>query len=168
MDVRLEIMPGGSGPVAAWNHALKVSTGEWLVLGADDLVFNPGWYEEMARGFEQGGFVALTYYPNNTIIHDWATHFGMTREYIKKWNGGCMLTPHYHHQWIDPEASARAQYAGEYVEGVQIIEHKHPAYGTAEIDDTYRQGCYKWGTPDGEVFRRRQRQGFPDDFEAII
>jgi len=154
------------GAIRGWNKGLKESQGEIVVMGADDLVFNPGWYEAMLAGFERGRFVGLTYFTDQRGT--WATHYAMTRDYLIEHNGGVLICPAYHHQYIDFEASARAMKAGEYIPVSPIIEHRHPAYGTAVWDQTYEQGCKKWAEADGIIHDRRVEAGYPDDFEAVI
>ena len=110
--------------------------------------------------------MGLTYYTDQRGT--WATHYAMTRDYLIEHNGGVLVCPAYHHQYIDVEACARAIRAGEYVAGAAIIEHRHPANKTAEWDSTYMEGCQRWAAADGIINAQRVRAGYPDDFEAAI
>ena len=133
-----------------------------FVLGADDLVFNPGWYEELLRMSEYGEYIGLTYY--NRGHEHWPTHYAVQRGFCADHLNGSIGMEAYHHNCTDLESWARATRAGGYVEGQAYIEHRHPAFGTAPIDDTYRQGALYREKEDLAHYHERRRQGFPDSW----
>lgn len=160
-----------AGALTAWNVGLRASQfrrpDDLFVLGADDLVFNPGWAEEVMRMAAYGDYIGLTYYENNDR-DKWPTHYAVTRHFMLDHLNGSLAMACYHHNCTDLESWQRAVSAGGYVEGRQIVQHKHPAYGTAVWDETYRNGCGAHQGVDMELYRKRQAEGFPDDWEAAI
>lgn len=157
------------GAVSAWNLGLKHSSGQYVVLGANDLRPQDGWAEEALRVMRSlpdgGGLVGL-----NTGDHgeSLATHFMVTRRFIKSSLGGVLATPHYRHCFVDNEANERAKRAGRfaYAENSRLI-HDHPSKGKREVDECDRYVA-QWFGADQATFEDRKARGFPDDFEAVI
>ena len=162
---------GKKGALTAWNEGLAASEftrpDDLFVLGADDLVFNPGWAEEVMRIAAYGDYIGLTYYENGDR-EKWPTHYAVTRQFMIDNLNGSLAMACYHHNCTDLESWQRAVRAGGYVEGRQIIQHKHPAYGTAAWDETYRNGCGAHQGVDMELYHKRAAAGFPDDWEKAI
>jgi glycosyltransferase involved in cell wall biosynthesis len=162
--------PGKGGALSAWNDGLKVSRNrghnDLSVLGADDLVFNPGWYEEMLKTAETGDYIGLTYYQRGN--DRWPTHYAVTRKFMIDYLNGSLGMDAYHHNCTDLESWSRALIGHGYVEGREIIQHKHPAYGTAPIDQTYLDGAFFAEKDDLNLFYERKRQGFPNSWEPAI
>lgn len=151
--------------VEKWNIGAAHATGDWLVLGADDLEWGKGWLEAALQA-DKGGFVGFN--DGHTDSGSLSTHFMMRRDYITKHNGGVLAIPHYHSWYIDVEATERAKRAGLYVNCAEAkVEHLHPVWKTADVDDTYRRGA-RWHDEDKRTFEARQAAGFIDDFPAIL
>jgi len=154
-----------AGPIEAWNIGAAEAMGEWIALGADDLIYHRNWAEEALKA-NIGGYVGFNDMWSKGI--DWATHFMMTREFMVQHNGGCLAIPAYRSWYIDVETGYRAKRAGVYVLAKRaIVEHRHWMLGGAQNDKTYRNG-QKWHEIDKEVFERRKAEGFIDDFDPVI
>jgi hypothetical protein len=151
--------------VEKWNIGAASAQGDWIALGADDLIYHHAWAEEALRA-NIGGFVGF----NDMWLRtdEFATHFMMTREFMVEHNGGCLAIPAYHSWCIDMETAARARRAGVYVWARKaIVEHRHVDHGIARMDATYEIGRV-WHEIDKEIFARREAEGFVDDFEAVV
>ncbi len=158
------LISGGTA-VEKWNLGLQLALGEWIALGADDLIYHHTWAEEALRA-NTGGFVGF----NDMWLRtdEFSTHFMMTRDFMIEHNGGCLAIPAYHSWCIDMETAARAKRAGVYVWARKaIVEHRHVDHGIARMDATYEIGR-KWHEIDKTIFENRELAGFPDDFEPVI
>lgn len=158
------------GALSGWNEGLKMSEltrpDDLFVLGADDCIYNPGWYEEMVKTAETGDYIGLTYFDNGT--DRWPTHYAVTRQFMLDYLNGSLAMDAYHHNCTDLESWQRALRVGGYVEGKEIIEHCHPAYGTAAIDETYKRGALFQEKDDLNLYYARKADGFPNSWEPAI
>jgi GT2 family glycosyltransferase len=157
-----------------WNHGAKFAQDnfdtEYFVIGADDVVFQPGWLEAaMAEMNAMGGsgLVGLNEGPDSSFGR-LATHFLVSRKYAVRGLGGTIMIPPYRHGWTDMEATFRAKRDGRlrFAEDARI-EHLHPLYGTSEVDEIYKKG-QSTHDQDEELFQERLKAGFPDDFEPVL
>ncbi len=160
-----QIVNAGGTAVEKWNIGAAQALGEWIALGADDLIYHKSWAEEALRA-NIGGYVGF-----NDVwlkLKEFSTHFMMTRSFMVEHNGGCLAIPAYHSWCIDMETAARAKRAGVYVWARKaIVEHRHVDHGIARMDATYEIGR-KWHEIDKTIFENRELAGFPDDFEPVI
>lgn len=141
----------GSTAVDGWNEAAARARSsassldgpgpDWFVLGADDLVFHPGWLEMALRvveltgaqvvGFDDGG---------HTCIEQYAPHYMCSRWWAEETQEGFFVPPVYKSWWFDREVCERAREMGLYTAATgAVLEHKHPDWKTAPMDETYRQ-----------------------------
>ena len=161
------------GQPAAWNAGLKVSKGEYIVFAADDLRWTADWLDAamacMATlWYPMGGLIGLNDLHRTYAMKRESTHYLATRRFIVEHLNGCIGFPHYAGACNDSEACARARRAGLYVPCRDaIVEHVHYNHGLREMDGTDMM----WSSSKRKSlreFRRRQRLGFPDDFEPAI
>ncbi len=157
--------PGGLTAVEKWNLGAAEAKGEWIALGADDLLYHKGWLEAALEA-NISGYVGF----NDLFLRlrTFATHFMMTKAFAIENNGGCLAIPAYHSWFLDMETAARAKRAGAYVYAEKaIVEHRHVDHGMARMDPTYEIGK-KWHDVDQAIYERRQVEGWPDDFSPVI
>jgi hypothetical protein len=162
---------GVDNAVSAWNDALKhFPNYARYIAAADDLIFHRGWHEYGLLGMSELNHSGLVGFNDLNYSGDklWASHWMASRDFLVEHNGGVLLTPHYKAWYTDPEICARARRVGKYLwkEGA-VVEHRHPDFGLAEMDETYLSG-QRYYALDAEIFADRQAHGFPDDFEPII
>ncbi len=151
--------------VEKWNLGAHAASGDWLVLGADDLEWGDGWLEKALTTPNQG-FIGFN--DGHMDGKELATHYMMTREYSRAHNGGVLAIPHYHSWYLDVEATERAKRAGKFAFAREAyVEHRHPLWNKAQMDDTYRRG-QQWYAIDQQTYAERSRAGFPDDFESVL
>lgn len=140
------------------NQALKVVSQPFLFLGADDLFFHPGWYEQAQRRLTGSIEVVGV---NDMIFRrrDHTTHFLVKRSYIEKGTideRGKLLHEGYQHEFVDDEfvATARKRNAYAYAPN-SFVEHLHPDVGKAPTDELYeaRPARMRFGK---RLFVRRQ------------
>lgn len=156
--------------IPAFNVGLKYSTGDALVLGNDDLWWGDNWLTEALAALETlpdcDGLVGLN--DCAPIERDFATFYLMTRRYCARENGGVLACPHYQHNYIDPEACARAIRAGRYVYADKaIVDHRHWLWGKSNKDSTYAE-IDPTLEADRAMYEKRAAAGFPDDFPPVI
>ncbi len=154
----------GTYPVKT-NAAVAV-TDEALVLPtADDVVFHCGWYEAALARFEAGAQVVGT--SDLTPATRGGRHATMpllTRSYLEDPGAahgeqGVVFHPGYHHNFVETELWQLACHRGVAVfEPASVIEHRHPSWGTAEVDDTYRRGAMTGWDADRALFEQRMSQ----------
>lgn len=166
-DLGCRVIKAAAGLTAVekWNIGAAEAKGEWIALGADDLLYHKGWLEA-ALDANIGGFVGF----NDVWLktREFATHFMMTREFAIQHNGGCLAIPAYHSWFLDMETAERARRAGGYVWAAKSrVEHRHVDHGMALLDKTYQIGR-KWHDIDQATFEKRKASGFPDDFTGKL
>lgn len=120
---------------------------KWLFIGADDLDFKPGWFDEAKRvAYAENAYVIGTNDLCNprVIAGEHATHFLVRREYLTV---GTLDKPNelmseaYLHSFVDDEIRLTAIARGAYAHaGKSIVEHLHPLTGKSEWDSTYERG----------------------------
>ncbi len=77
-----------------------------------------------------------------------AVHMLITRQYIDEhgasWDGpGIVCHEGYRHWFVDDEIVNVAKLRGTFVAALgSKVEHLHPAWGKAELDDTYKLGSH--------------------------
>jgi len=153
----------------AWNDALALSTGDHVVLAADDLVFQPGWLDAAKRdlaSFPDGwGFVGFN---DGHFNGDLSTHYMVSKRLIREAFGGVIAWEHYEHSFNDCEANERAKRAGRYKWCEQAhVAHTHWLFGGRQQDTTDTKNL--GGHPASEQkYAERLAAGFPNDFEPVI
>jgi hypothetical protein len=136
------------------------------VLGSDDAIFQPGWYEATMQALEQiGGSGLVGFNDGRKDKRALAVHYLMTRDFIIEHHGGVMAVPHYRSWGLDTEACQRAIAAGKYIKCLEamVVHDWHGPDG----DETYRMGL-EYRKNVKQIYERRRMAGFPDDFEPII
>ena len=136
---------------------------EWALLGADDLVFHPGWYDAVLEAHARSdACVVGTNDGHNArvLAGKHSTHPVVNAAY---WACGtidepnCVCHSGYRHWWVDAELVETARARGTYVHAHDaFVEHMHPIYGGAKDDDTYRLG-QSFIARDRRLFMSRRR-----------
>ena len=85
----------------------------------------------------------------------------MARSYIEEFGTiderGKVLHEGYEHEYVDNEFIETAKHRGEFIHAEHaIVEHLHPDWGKAEVDDTYRLGRSQTNR-DKALFRKRRK-----------
>lgn len=161
----------GMTAVQKWNYGLLQSDAKGYsayMLGADDIwPVTDGWLEKAIEQLSCGAG-CVSWHDGVTDGAQLGTHFVLSREFIVARQHGVLCVPHYRSWGLDVETTARAQKAGAYhwLRDV-LVEHRHPHFGKAPMDDTYRVG-YSKHAYDMMILKARERANWPDDFEAVI
>lgn len=154
--------------VSAINLGYKLSTEPYIFCGSDDIVFTSGWDTEASKYFGKFGFIGTVddWTITKTGVH--ASHFFVSREYIKIYSGVfdekyVIYSSQYQHFNCDIETEQTAMCRGEFVMSKKsIVEHKHWCTKNAKMDHTYEFG--KTCLPkDNHTYEKRRRQ-----FEVYI
>lgn len=144
----------GEGCKADWarkhNLAYSRMSEDWILLGSDDIILHPGWFDACLAAAERlpgGACVVGTNDLGNkrVMAGNHSTHPLVHRDYLAC--GGVaddptrILPEVYGHWFVDDEFVQTAQSRGTYAHAHDaLVEHLHPAWGKAENDATYDIG----------------------------
>jgi GT2 family glycosyltransferase len=159
------------GPSKAWNDALRLSTGDPVVLAADDLVWHPGWADHALRtlstlpdGWGLVGFNDGHWDGDN----DFATHYMVSRRFIVEELGGVIAWEHYRHSFNDREINERAKRAGRFAWCKDAyVYHAHWLFGDRPQDGTDSRAL-QGHAESQNIFMERLAAGFPCNYEPAI
>lgn len=136
------IRDGGDSWPNRINRLFHYTTEPYMFLGADDVIFYPGWLSaalEAMREVDGVVTVADLYNPNGTLAL-------VSRRYILE-ESGCVDEPAvvvhsgYRHNYSDTELFATAKARGRHAYCPEaVVEHLHPLAGKAHMDSTYAIG----------------------------
>lgn len=151
------------------NQGYRLTSEPFMLLGADDLRFHPGWDTEALRiADETGAGVIGTNDLGNPMVmrgrH--ATHPLVRRSYVDEQGTidepGQIVHEGYHHQWVDTELVATAQMRREWVFAKgSYVEHMHPFWPDGQggkkgqMDATYEKAL-STSTEDHQHFLGRR------------
>ncbi len=146
------------------NYGVRSTTSDWILLGADDLRFHPGWFRAAVNVHIQTGCLVIG--TNDTVnplvkAGKHATHPLIHRDYVPFGtidNPDELLCSLYCHNSVDVEfcetAIARDQFA---FARDSIVAHQHPTFDrTIKRDQTYRKGM-QHAVADKQLFYQRRR-----------
>lgn len=142
-------------------------TGEpYLLLGADDLRFHPGWAEAALAAFRPGIGVVGTNDLGNPLVRAGrhATHPVVARAYADEFGTvdgpGAVVSEAYSHCWVDNELVETAMSRGAWAFARDsYVEHLHPAWRKSEDDATYRRGQERYAEDRDLFIARRHKWG---------
>lgn len=157
------------GCSAAWNAALALSTGDPVVLAADDLHFEPGWLDAaLARLAEFPEGWGMVGFNDGHWGEELSTHYLMSRRFVIEVLGGVVAWPCYGHSFNDTETNERARRVGRYAwcEAARV-GHAHWLFGDRPQDQTDSRGLASHPASE-DIYKRRSAEGFPNDYEAVI
>lgn len=158
--------PAGPGDYARKiNLGFRATEAEFVFLGADDLVFTPGWDDRALNiAYSSNAGIIGTNDDANPLVKRGrhSTHSLVRRAYVDligaTFSDGPGVVYHegYDHQWVDTEmvfaAMKRQQWA---FARLSIVEHHHPMYDKAkQMDKTYRKALAH-GSEDKALFTKR-------------
>lgn len=160
--------PEGGDFARKTNTAFRATTGDWVFLGASDLLFHEGWATAAIKVGEEynAGVVGTDDLGNPTVSRGHhSTHSLVRRSYIEStgggWDGpGVVYHEGYFHQYVDTELVTAAQARGRWVFSHDSkVEHLHPFWHKGQMDETYRRALHHpLGRRDAQLFRRRSRE----------
>jgi len=147
------------------NHGYTVTKEPWVFQAADDLRFHPGWDTEAIAIAERlnAGVVGTQDLGNAQVRRgQHSTHTLFARRYLDEQGGtidntGSVFCELYRHQFVDNEAVETAKLRGEFAFARRsTVEHLHPLWRKAEMDDTYRKALADFDH-DRALFMQRMR-----------
>lgn len=131
------------------NVGYRHTTEPWLFLAGSDVTFRPGWLDHaqhVAHAYD-AKMVGTNDLGNSRVLAgEHATHMLISRGYIDEvgasWDGpGVVCHEGYRHWFVDDELVAAAKQRGVWQMALgSIVEHHHPAWGKAPMDDVYELG----------------------------
>lgn len=169
-NVKLVHFPSRINALRAWNQAAaQEATGQFLVLGADDVIWHEGWLDAALAALPKinwRGVVAFNDGSPNAGKN--CTHYMISRTYAVNEMGGVMIPTDYVHYFADNEVGERAirDKAFVYAPGA-LVEHHHPAWDKAPRDEQYdtTEAYYE---DDLERFKERRAAGFPNAWSPFL
>ena len=146
------------------NHAYCNTDGEWLFLGADDIRFRPGWFQNAVKVYHQtgkrvigtqdlgNGRVTAGTHSTHTLVHrSYVEECGTVDERNK------ILHEGYPHEFVDDEFIETAKLRDEFVMSWDsVVEHLHPLWGKAPTDELYA-GHVRRMMQGRRLYQRRRR-----------
>lgn len=130
---------------------------DWYVLGSDDQIYQDGWLREALAVADSTGADVIGLNDGHTNIDDYAPHFMMSDGFIEFVMDGYMVPPEYKSWWFDREICERAKALNVYAPAWgAMVEHCHPDWGTAAMDDTYKGEWAKHDTDKALYLRRKE------------
>lgn len=141
-DIIVAMRDSGTTCVQGFNigYAAIKGLADWYVLSSDDQVYQPGWLAEALKVADETGAQVIGFNDGHTDIAHYAPHYMMHKDFIADHMGGQFVPPEYQTWWFDREVCEKAQAVGLYAPAwAAHVEHQHPDWGTAEIDDTHRE-----------------------------
>lgn len=169
-------------PTDMGTFAQKINVGfartdsPWVFVVGDDVFFHHGWLDQaMHTARETGKSVIGTNDMGNPTVAEGrhATHFFLRREYVLHsgggWDGpGVVAHEGYRHWYVDNEIIAAAKERGEWAPCLDaLVEHMHPYWDRARMDDVYRIG-EAHSDRDRELYEQRAEQHEIDVAEAEL
>lgn len=145
------------------NWAYDRSEAEWIFQGADDIRFTLGWDEQaLQTALVKDRRVIGTNDLHNPLVlrQRSSTHSLIARSYIQEYGGtkddtGKVFCELYDHQYVDNEFIETAKTRNEFAfSRDSIVEHLHPHWGLAEMDQTYRKATRKT-MDDRKLYQQR-------------
>lgn len=144
------IVPWEPGP-GDWarklNLGFKAVQDEWVLLGADDLRFHPGWFDAALLIHSRSNACVIgTNDLGNARVQrgQHSTHPLVHRDYLDCGTAdadGLLLHEGYVHQFVDDEFVQTAQVRRTFAFARDAhVEHLHPDWGKGEWDGTYQRG----------------------------
>lgn len=142
----------------------EIKDPSWLLLVGSDVVFHPGWLEQVLMTAELSGakLIATNDLGNAKVMAgEHATHPLINRAYVDEvgssWDGpGVVVHEGYRHNFCDNEYSQAAVDRGVFAYSQRsIVEHLHPAWGGAPSDEVYELGQRSFDA-DHRLFLKRR------------
>lgn len=149
--------------VQGWNAAYTAvrDVANWLVLGADDIVWHPDWLKNALAAADKAGAQVVGLHDGHTNLRHYGAHYMVARSFIDEHLGGVFIPPMYSSWWFDREVCEKAASLGLYVPAWDAIaEHVHPDWNNAPMDATY-ETAWPLHDQDREVYEQRKVDGFP-------
>ena len=144
------------------NLAYAQTTEPWLFLVGDDVRFNSGWLDHLQHAARDGAHVIGSNDLHNPRVTSGqhATHLMVRRAYVDErgasWDGPKVVCHEgYGHWFVDDEIVTVAKQRGVWAFARHAeVEHLHPLWGDAEMDETYELGASR-AEADKQTFERR-------------
>jgi hypothetical protein len=131
------------------NHVQGIGRAPWLFLTGDDVQFRAGWLDQAQFiGDKYGAGVIGTNDLGNkrTLAGEHSPHLLIRRSYVDEvgasWDGpGVVCHEGYRHWFVDDEIVTAAKQRGVWAMALgSVVEHLHPLFGKAGMDDVYAKG----------------------------
>jgi hypothetical protein len=151
------------------NHAFSETTAPWLLLGAQDIHFHPGWDIAALNCASQSGkrVIGTNDLGNRESYRtgSFSTHPLVARSYVEEHgtiDDDGLVSEAYDHNWVDRELAETAAYRHEWLFCKRsVVEHMHPHWGKGLSDETYRKGMRNFGRDRAIYMSRRPLWGQP-------
>lgn len=150
----------------AINTGARYSHHDWLFVGADDLLFHPGWDRvalELAAAQPHLAVIGTNDRINpHVLAGDHATHYLVRRSHLDTVGGtvdggpGSFLHEGYVHNFCDTEFVATAQARQVFAPCLaSVVEHRHHSVGASARDAVHDRADAAYGT-DAALFESRR------------
>lgn len=150
---------GDGGPVAAWNAAAEASKGDILIQLSDDWKPFKGWDTAIIDAIGDTSNPSVLAVSDGGRNDDLLCMAILTRRRYK--DQGCLFHPEFFSMYSDGDFSRKAFSDGVVIDARDRItfEHMHPAFGKAEMDETYARSNAAEQYAFGQGIMRRLKSG---------
>jgi Glycosyl transferase family 2 len=145
------------------NLGVRLTQGEFVFLGADDLRFWPGWDTAAIERWEETGkpVIGTNDLGNATVMAGrHATHSLVHRSYVERGtidDPDCLLHEGYQHNWVDTEFIGTAMKRDAFTFCREShVEHLHPFWHKGSDDEVYDKGRQTYAI-DRRLYLKRRR-----------
>lgn len=147
------------------NVGFRETEEEYLLLGADDVEFERGWDLTVLNAVQRRpvGVIGTNDLANRHVMRGLnSTHPVVSRAYIQEEGGsldgpGTLISEEYDHNYCERELNGLAMSRRQWMFLKNVhIKHRHPCWGTAPQDETYRKGIRNF-QGDRDLFYTRAR-----------
>lgn len=162
LEVAAEPFEPGYSYAQKINQGIRVTSEPLIFVGADDLDFKPGWFEAARERMTMTvGVVGTQDLGNDRVLRgEHATHSLVARWYAEIGSideADQLLHEGYEHNFCDTEFVKTAIHRGAFAFAHDsVVEHRHPLWGKAEGDATYKKGQESFKRDRRRYTRRRR------------
>ena len=155
---RHRIVQGNGGPVRAWNYAAEASHGEVLIQLSDDWEPPMHWDAIILERIGDTSKPAVLQVSDGHREDDLMCMAILTR--ARYLNQGYLFHPDFFSMYSDNWFSECAHRDGVVIDARDVVfEHLHPAFGKAEVDETYARSNMRSNYVQGAVHLQRLQSG---------
>jgi hypothetical protein len=147
------------------NHGYANTDEPWVFITGDDVTFHPGWLDHAQTVAGDELHVIGTNDLGNPRVTsgEHATHMLIRRSYVDEvgasWDGPKNVCHEgYRHWYVDDEIVAAAKQRGVWAMALgSVVEHFHPLFGKASMDEIYERG-QSFAAQDRKLHEKRRAE----------
>jgi 2-polyprenyl-3-methyl-5-hydroxy-6-metoxy-1,4-benzoquinol methylase len=166
-EVKIVTMPSSyqnGTPQYKYQAGYLASKGDWIVSGADDIVFHHGWLHACLE-WPNKGFIGLAdpYWEMRHL----ATHIMVSKEYVNRVMCGRFGLPWYYVWWADYEWNTKAERAGALTFCPRSTFNHYHADDAGRAPDNQNLLSKQFRNADRITYLEREAANFPEVWKEV-